>query len=211
MADGREYLDSAAQAGLFELTYAAGIDPTTVHRPSNVRVIANENTNKEKRMVVGYSLAGIDSVEIAYVLNKSTGELTCKARFYKLEVRSKESLHMVFPFAMQGARLLYGGDAGMVEFNRDQLPGSNKDFINAEERVELTDGHRKLTISSPAFNLFEVGSIVDESRTAGAKRWKTEQQAVLPLYLYILNNYWHTNFKAWQSGWLEVSVGVSSD
>lgn len=211
MDDGREHLDSAVPAGLFELTYAAGIDPTTVHRPSNVRVIADENTNKVKRMVVGYSLAGIDSVEIAYVLNKSIGELICKARFYKLEVRSKESLHMAFPFTLAGARLLYGGEAGMVEFNRDQLPGSNKDFVNAEERLELTDGHRKLTITSPAFNLFEVGSIVDESRTAGAKRWKTEQRTVLPLYLYILNNYWHTNFKAWQSGWMEVEVGVSSD
>ena len=211
LADGREYLEPAAPTGLFELTYAAGIDPTIVHRPANVRVLANENTQKEKRIVVGYSLAGIDSVEVTYVLDKSTGNLTCKARFYKLEVRSKESLHMAFPWAMPGARLRYGGAAGMVEFNRDQLPGSNKDFINAEEYVELTDGHRTLTITSPAFNLFEVGNIVDESRTSGAKRWKTEQQRVLPLYLYILNNYWHTNFKAWQSGWMEVEVGVASE
>lgn len=210
-AGGREWVYAADSLSLFEMIYLEGIDPALMRRTSSVEILAEESTSEFKRVRVAYSLQGLDSIEVEYNLKKREGVLTCRTHFIKREVRSKESLHMAFPLAMSGARLLYGGDAGMVEFNRDQLSGSNRDFISAEERIELTDGHITLSIASAAFNMFEVGGIVDESRITGAKRWKTEQREVLPLYLYILNNYWHTNFKAWQSGPLDVEVTMRLD
>lgn len=64
------------------------------------------------------------------------------------------------------------------------------------------------TINSPAFNLFEIGTLIDESTINGVKVWKQNQTNLDVVYLYVLNNYWHTNYKAYQGGHFDFEVEV---
>lgn len=64
-------------------------------------------------------------------------------------------------------------------------------------------------ISSPAIALYEVGSIIDESKTNGAKVWKKENLSPPSLFLYVFNNYWHTNYKAYQEGVMEFETVIT--
>jgi hypothetical protein len=105
-------------------------------------------------------------------------------------------------------KLNYGDETHSLVYPVDQLPGSNKEFICVSKQVELSDEKHKLILQAPAFSLFEVGSIIQEEKVNGAKVWTRENAAVNPLYLYVLNNYWHTNYKASQSGHLSFDVSL---
>ncbi len=146
---------------------------------------------------------------VRYHLDRRTGLLRCHLQFDKIEERDKESLHMAMPFNFTTPELSYGSEEKLLTFNTDQLPGSNKDFINVEQKVVVQEGHLKAVVRSPLVNMFEIGSIIDENRTSGAKVWKTTNTDTSTLFLYILNNYWHTNFKAWQDGKMEFDVELS--
>lgn len=206
MAHGKNLVSDTSGYAFFEMIYVKGIDPSVHHKAAmkSSKIIA-DNKN-EKVVEVQLELINFTSFVVQYRLDRKSGLMSCHVAFDKIEERDKESLHMAMPFNFTSPELSFGSEENMVIFNADQLPGSNKDFINAEQKVVLQEGHLNAVIRSTSVNMFEVGSIIDESRASGAKVWKTENTQTSNLFLYILNNYWHTNFKAWQSGKLEFEV-----
>lgn len=209
MVGGKNVVDIQKEFSFFEMIYSTGTDPSVLHRSSEIAVGKKIENEKEKQITVAYDLHNFSKVSVTYTLMKETGKLKAHFSFDKKEERGKESLHIAMPFAMDKPTLSYGSADKCMTYNRDQLPGSNKDFICAEDRVVLQDAHFRALILSPQVNLFEVGAIIDESRTTGAKVWKTQNEETSELFLYVLNNYWHTNFKAWQSGHLEFDVELN--
>lgn len=51
--------------------------------------------------------------------------------------------------------------------------------------------------------------MIDESKTNGVKTWSAAPRDPSLLFLYVLNNYWHTNFKAYQDGQVEFEMELS--
>ncbi|MFM2135908.1 MAG: hypothetical protein RL021_1308, partial [Bacteroidota bacterium] len=209
--DGRNLVDTTATYRFFELVYAYGLDPTVFHRPEDLKVLGWRNDKHRKVVTVSYSMKNAGRVTATYTLNKSVGVLDCRISFEKIEVREKESLHLALPFSLIRPRLRFGSNNDLLEYGKGQLPGSNNDFICAEERVELDDGAVRLVIRSPEFNLFEVGEIIDESRSGGSKVWRQSGGNTANLFLYLLNNYWHTNYKASQKGTITFHVSISAE
>jgi hypothetical protein len=207
--EGKNLVNTSAPYRLFQLIYALGVDSTRCFLAEDVTGVKESNRANEKVIEVVYVLKNCGKVSATYSLNKISGILSCKISFKKLAVREKESLHLALPFALVSPELQYGSGDDLLRYGKDQLPGSNKDFICAGDRVELRDNDYRLVIQSPAANLFEVGEIIDESRNQGAKIWKRENGSTSTLYLYLFNNYWHTNYKADQEGEISVEVTLS--
>ena len=113
---------------------------------------------------------------------------------------------MAFPFQNANWQLSYGDKEKMLRYPLDQLPGSNKEFVCASQKIELNNGKRKISIQAPAFSLFEVGGIINEEKINGAKVWTRSNASVNSVFLYVLNNYWHTNYKASQGGHISYDV-----
>jgi hypothetical protein len=209
-AGGRELVaQDSSGFGFFEMIYRLGVDPSGQHLAEDLKVLGYRDDKKRKEAMVEFSLKGCGRVRVSYVLDKSSGELTATFRFDKTAVKEKESLHLAFPVAMESPVMRYGSEGRMLRYGRDQLPGSNLDFVCADGLVQLIEGTDTLFIRSSSVNLFEVGDMVDESRLSGAKIWREECGRTDRLYLYLLNNYWHTNYKAWQEGRFEFSVSIS--
>jgi hypothetical protein len=59
--------------------------------------------------------------------------------------------------------------------------------------------------------LIETNGMIDETLTNGVKTWKKEEQTPNDLFLYVFNNYWHTNYKASQEGRIEFDVVLVID
>lgn len=190
----------------FEPVYALGINPMQLHRAENIQVSITENSKDRLTTRVTGRLPSIDTFTITYVLDRSEHRLYCRYRLYKKKELNKESLHIAFPFRFKQPVIEYSTSYDRLRFNRDQLPGSNREFVCVENDITVQGNGIKAILSSPTLCLYEVGDIIDENKTNGAKTWKKENPSPSSLFLYVFNNYWHTNYKAWQEGEMEFEI-----
>jgi hypothetical protein len=66
----------------------------------------------------------------------------------------------------------------------------------------------KISINCEKINLYEVGNIINEDKINSVKVWKKTQTNTGTIFLYVLNNYWHTNYKAAQEGKFDFEVSL---
>jgi hypothetical protein len=86
---------------------------------------------------------------------------------------------------------------------RDALPGSCREFVGAHDAVDASATGGGVSLGLVDSPLVELGSIVDERPSAaGIRRWRTEIETGTTVHAYLLNNYWHTNYRAEQEGLL---------
>jgi len=91
---------------------------------------------------------------------------------------------------------------GTMQYMADQLPGSNMDYLYGRRWVDLSKSDKGLQWMFIEAPLVEPGNMIDERQTINQthKEWKTEGSPTATWFSYIMNNYWHTNYKADQDG-----------
>jgi alpha-mannosidase len=197
-SQGRELLRQDA-LGLGGLIYSLGLAPqvNSIVKPTRTVQKANsqqfEHPNFKVRLEVWPS--------------EAPNELILHYNIDKKAIRDKEALHICLPFELDNPTLTYG-DQTLLNYPKDQLAGSNKEFICVADHLILEDKNLKITVFTPDCNLIELGAPINEQQQRGAKVWTRENQSVSPLYLYVFNNYWHTNYKADQAGSFNLLVRV---
>jgi hypothetical protein len=208
LIDKENLISEIAPYDFMQFIYAKGISPMQFFGPTNITVLEDRENEKEKYLQLSFDLLGFKHVQVSYSWKKNTNRIVVHVEADKTEEFHKESLHIAFPFKESNWKLNYGAENHSLAYPVDQLPGSNKEFICVSKQVELSDEKHTLILQAPAFSLFEVGSIIQEEKVNGAKVWTRENATVNPLYLYVLNNYWHTNYKASQTGHLSFDVSL---
>jgi alpha-mannosidase len=108
----------------------------------------------------------------------------------------KEGVYFAFPFAAEKPVFRYEVPAGIVNANTEMLPGACYDWFTAQDFVEVesSPGGPAVAWSSPDAPLVCFQDI-----------FRGKWQSPVPfknghLYAYVMNNYWHTNYKAGQDG-----------
>jgi hypothetical protein len=137
----------------------------------------------------------------------------CKCSWYRCSAnvpaeRSKYSYHLALPFNIPNATVRIGIGDTCVTPESGRIPGSNNDFFCAQRWIDVSNDSMGVTIVCPQGAIWEIGEMVDERKVNPGrgtspeyyKAWKTEAKSSSTIYLYALNNYWHTNFKADQEG-----------
>jgi len=120
----------------------------------------------------------------------------------------KGAIHLALPSIIPNATVRIGIGDTCVTPESGRIPGSNNDFFCAQRWIDVSNDSMGVTIVCPQGAIWEVGEMVDERKVNPGrgtnpelyKAWKTEAKSSSTLYLYALNNYWHTNFKADQEG-----------
>jgi hypothetical protein len=174
-----------------------------------VKVVNEQSNDSIKLTAITFELPTLSDVLITYTLNKRTNKLKAAIHFNKSATYTKESLHIALPFNLPKAIMGYGDADNLLQYTVEQLPGSNKDFICVSEQVVIQNSAIRVNISAPKLALFEVGSITNENLVNGQKVWKKTNKNFTNLFLYVFNNYWHTNYKASQSGVFDFEVELS--
>jgi alpha-mannosidase len=68
-----------------------------------------------------------------------------------------------------------------------------------------------VTLATPDAPLVEVGSMTDETlNRAGTRSWRRERSPGENVFSYLMNNYWHTNYKADQEGSFTFRYAIST-
>jgi hypothetical protein len=119
----------------------------------------------------------------------------------KTLVRAKESAHVAFPFSVPGGVVRVDLGEAVVRPDDTQLPGSCRDFIGAHDAVDVSGPASGVSLATLDAPLIEPGAITDERQNdRGTRTWRDRTAPGTTLYAYLLNNYWHTNYKADQQG-----------
>jgi alpha-mannosidase len=209
LIEGKEILNPTSKSMLFDFIYSEGINPSQNKAPNNVKVVNEQSNDSIKSTAITFELPTLSDVLITYTLNKRTNKLKAAIHFNKSATYTKESLHIALPFNLPKAIMGYGDADNLLQYTVEQLPGSNKDFICVSEQVVIQNSAIRVNISAPKLALFEVGSITNENLVNSQKVWKKTNKNFTNLFLYVFNNYWHTNYKASQSGIFDFEVELS--
>jgi alpha-mannosidase len=132
---------------------------------------------------------GLDQVEIIDMLDK-------------IAVRAVEGVHLGFGFNVPDPQVRINSPGTVVRPERDQLPGACMNWFSVERWVDVSNNEYGVTWATADAPLMELGGL-----TANLPRSQPNPDAYMKtikpsatLYAWVMNNHWHTNYRADQEG-----------
>ena len=191
---GVQLVNHAQRAGFNQYLYVLGTDADKAQPVSNVRVRVKEQGSLVVSLLVEGDAPGAKKYSTEIRLVEGLDRVDLITNIDKLPVRDKEGVHIAFPFAVPEGQLRYDVADSIVRPEADQLTGSCKNFFSVQSWVDISNGNYGVTWSTPNAPLIEIGAITAE------QPWMKTIQSYSTIYSYVMNNYWHTNYKADQEG-----------
>lgn len=124
---------------------------------------------------------GLDRIDIINVVDKK-------------KIYEKEGVHFCFPFNVPNGVMRMDIPWAVVRPETDQLAGACKNWFTIQRWVDVSNkkyGVTWVTVDAP---LVEVGAITAETP------WIKVIEPSQTIYSYVMNNYWFTNYRAYQEG-----------
>ena len=190
-----ELADRAQGGGLNQYLYVPGTDSRNAVPSSSVKVSIKERGGLIASLLVEAEAPGCREYSAEYRIIDGLSRVDIIDRLDKLAVRTKESVHIAFPFRVPDGQLRYDVADAIVRPEIDQLPGACKNFFSVQSWADISNREHGVTWTCPDAPLIEVGEMTAE------RPWAQKAQCSPVVYSYLMNNYWHTNYKADQEGW----------
>ena len=115
-------------------------------------------------------------------------------RLTKALTYKKEGVYFAFPLAGEKPTFRYEVPAGVVNANTDMLPGACYDWFTVQHFVEVETAGGAVAWATPDAPL-----VCFQDLNRG--KWQSPVQMKNGhVFAYVMNNYWHTNYKAGQDG-----------
>ena len=125
-------------------------------------------------------------------------------RVHKDPVDLKEAVYFAFPVAVEQPEFSYEIQNGWVDPARDLLKGGNAAWFTIQHWVRVASPGLSVAVVPVDSPLITLGDIVRGT-------WPEEFQPKSgTIFSYVMNNYWHTNFRRVQSGDYAFRYAVTS-
>jgi len=121
-------------------------------------------------------------------------------RLVKTPTLEKEALYVAFPFAFTQPTVEVEVPLGRMTVEKDQQPGSCRDWYCHAHWVWLHEGTDGVLWSGADTPLFTLNDLV-------RGEWRRRIAPDGTLFAYAMNNYWHTNYAARQGGRTRTPAG----
>ena len=122
-------------------------------------------------------------------------------RLEREDIRKPEGLYADFPFqGLSDATIRFNTAWAPVRLEADLLPGACKNWFCVQDWVEISDRRQTVVLSPMDAPLVEIGEIhpnLRGSRLPVIGHLRLDPPRVLS---FVMNNYWHTNYRASQAG-----------
>ena len=134
--------------------------------------------------------SGIPQVDLADTVDKEA-------------IREKEGVHIGFGFNVPNPVMRMDMPLSVVRPEHDQLPAANRNWYPVQHWVDVSNSKYGVTWATVDAPLVEVGGITANipgfvSQTDS--RWLQKIAPSATFYSWVMNNHWHTNYKADQEG-----------
>jgi hypothetical protein len=202
--DGREQVRPGSWSGLNQLLYARGAPPAALE----ILTATATSVRRERLPGIGVRLratrrlTGIDALESTVTLYQDLPWVDIENRLAKPETAAKEALYVAFPFAFTRPTVQVEVPLGRMTVERDQPPGSCRDWYCHTHWVWLTEDKAGVLWSGLDTPLVTFNDIVRGT-------WRTQIEPDGTLFAWALHNYWSTNFPSRQGGALRQRFRIS--
>jgi len=183
--------------------------PLTMRRSNlkNIQVTKKEDGSIYKSIFLHGDIpvcADKRGVDIEIRLYHKQKKIELLYKMVKLPVVTPEAVYVAFPFKLDGGRLAFEAQGGVVYPGVNQLEGSSSDWNTIQNFAAVKGGDAQIVFVSKDIPLVQLGDI-NTGRYYYRLKPKTNH-----IYSWVLNNYWVTNFKASQQGELRWSYSITS-
>ncbi len=209
LKSGREWVDTASGYGINQFLYVTGGDGTSLIHPgapaapaleprTHTRARVDLLVNSAIRAQLRVTREGDDVPPVVTdLMVTGDGNIELKNVVKKDAVLVKEAGYFAFPFKLDSAknvRSFVELPYGIVEVDREQMPGACREWFAANTFVAAGDDVSCAYLATREAPMFTVGNLVRGLWPASVENNKGT------LFAYVFNNYWHTNYKASQGG-----------
>lgn len=196
------YAGSFKNQGINSYWYVPGLNPEEAVTSPKTQFSIKENGPVLTTISLRSAAPGANYLERNISLFKGDDKVYIDNSIDKKSEREKESVHFGFPFNEALKNVHVDAGYGIIKYLDNQLPGSNMDYMYGRRWIDASDtlhGIQMLWLQAP---LIEPNAMIDERKTISQthKKWKDSGAITTTWFSYIMNNYWHTNYKADQEG-----------
>ena len=178
---------------------------------SGVTVDKGTNGQVWESIKIAAELAGTDKgtdksskgLEMEIRLYKNVKKVELKYTAHKQIVTDPEATYVAFPFALPDSRIVFETIGGTLS-QGEQLPGSSSDWNVAQNFVAVRGKTGQIVVTSNEIPLWQFSDFNLGKFERYPKPGKTT------LYSWVMNNYWFTNFRAYQEGGFSWSYQITS-
>ena len=178
------------------IEYSSGwpIPDLTIHAAGSGKIISI--THEPFGLVAHLESSGMNTpkVETEIILYDGQKKIGFTNHVHKTEVYTKEAVYFAFPFAMDHPQFRYEIQNGVVNPERDQLPGAGKEWFSVQHWVAADQNGITAALVPVDASLVNLGDIQRGTwPEVFGKRTGT-------VFSEIMNNYYFTNWPAGQGG-----------
>jgi hypothetical protein len=190
----QDLVNAESGLGLNDYFYVAGKDPKAAKRGGPAAIKAKEHGPLVASLVIESEapgcrkltrevrlVEGLDRVDIMDVLDKD-------------KIRTKEGVHIAFAFNVAKGVVRMDIPWAVARPEDDQINGACKNWFTVQRWVDVSNDAYGVTWATVDAPLVEVGAITAETP------WIKTLAPSQTLYSYVMNNYWHTNYRDSQEG-----------
>ncbi|MBS1730758.1 MAG: glycoside hydrolase [Bacteroidetes bacterium] len=201
-SNGINFADGFHDEGLNSYWYVPGRDPATALSNGEVKMRIENSGPYLVTINLQSPAPGTKGIQRKISLRANDDEVHIDNIIDKNAVRTKEAVYFSFPFAKDLKDVVIDAGYGNMRYLKDQLPGSNMDYLTPRRWIDASgDGAGIQWLMKEAF-MVAPDSMVDERLIINQsfKRWRESGKPTSTWLSYVMNNYWHTNFKIDQEG-----------
>lgn len=217
---GRELVDDASPYRFGEYLYVTGADDMPhnslyrykagplpqleAHAPSGGRIESIRDLPEGTKITMTSSAVNTPALRIEILLPRNEKKILLSYSLSKTKVLTKESVYFAFPFRTQNPSFGFSLQTAWVDPAKDQLPGVNKEWFAVTDWAAVHDARFAAAVIPLDAPLVTFGDIV-------RGKWTTDfAPGNGTIFSWAMNNYWGTNFVAWQGGDFQFRYAVTS-
>lgn len=149
-----------------------------------------------------YELFGTGLYTVFVKIYKHQPKIEVMVRIHKESRWEPENLYVALPFTAGADSTLYTDKTGcIIRPGIDQLPGSCQDFYLIQNGVLWQSGEHSVAVMTKDAPLIALGDLRAKPVKLCDGHDKAQNKA--PVYSWVMNNYWETNFRVNLGGFYE--------
>lgn len=216
---GRELVDPSSPYKFGQYLYVTGgdgdtqmINPFPALPPGKLTIHPASHGSLEsvEKMPWGTSVrlrssdVNTPSIETDILLFNNEKKIEFRYKVHKIYTTKKEGVYFAFPTAVSHPEFAYASQQGWIDPARDLMKGGSVEWFNVQDWMAVRDANTTLAIVPLDASLASFGDI---NRGTWPGKFKPKSATI---FSYVMNNYWHTNYRAGQSGDFEFRYAVTS-